>query len=71
MSEFVEGMGRMKERRLERVSLLSDSWTDGSHGHGVVPAVDKLGADWMAGLSEYGGGLDDIVFQDSKLAIVA
>jgi hypothetical protein len=46
---IVEGrtgrMGRMKERRLERVSPLSDSWTDGSDG--VVLAVCELKADRM------------------------
>jgi len=42
-------MGRMKERRLERVALLSDSWTDGSDG--VVLTVGELGADWMASRS--------------------
>jgi hypothetical protein len=40
-------MGRMKERRLERVVPLSDSWTDGSDG--VVLAVDR--ADWMVSRS--------------------
>jgi len=44
-----EGMGRMKERRLERVAPLSDSWTDG--GDGVVLAVCELRADWMASRS--------------------
>ena len=45
----VEGMGRMKERRLERVTPLSDSWTDGSDG--VVLAVGELRTDWMASRS--------------------
>jgi len=44
-----EGMGRMKERRLERVASLSDSWTDGSDG--VVLVVGELRADWMASRS--------------------
>jgi len=44
-----EGMGRMNEKRLERMALLSDSWTDGSDG--VVLAVGELGAEWMASRS--------------------
>jgi len=44
-----EGMGRMKERRLERMAPLSDSWTDGIDG--VVLAVGELRADWMASRS--------------------
>jgi hypothetical protein len=42
-----EGIGRMKERRLERVAPLSDSWTDGSDGVVLVVGELELRVDWM------------------------
>jgi len=62
-----EGMGRMKERRPERVAPLADNRIDGSDG--VVLAVGELRADWMASWST-GEALMTFCL-DSKLAVVA